>query len=214
LLLSSRHLSPAGLYGDPESLKERLLFTEAGKIFDRRIERITTDEIVSNMKRFHITKILAVENKLRNKLETGPFKLLYQSGPFSVFEPLEKSGDLISFSSPATKYKIKKFSDIFISCEIECVQNEEMILKISHHPLWIAFIDGVPVKPGITEFAMMKVKIPAGKHLVEFRFCSKSPWAIISFFTGFALLLFLLIIPENSRYRHHASSQNTPSQSR
>ncbi|MCL5035692.1 MAG: hypothetical protein M1269_01110 [Chloroflexi bacterium] len=180
--------------GVPETLKERLLFTEAGMLFDKNITEITPEEIAHGMRDFHITRILSVEPVLESKLRQGHFKLLLKSGPFSIFETPVPSGDIVSFSDPGTGYQEISFTETRINYYvISPAENNVMTLKVSLYPLWKAEIDGVPVKLNITEKALMEISLPRGSHNVVFYFQGKAYWTVVLFLAGLVLLILFSI---------------------
>jgi len=178
--------------GVPETLKERLLFTEAGQFFNKPVGDISPDEVAEGMRDFHINRIFVVEPVLMNKLKSGPFKMVFQAGPFAIFEPLHPSGSIVSFSLPGTTFQEKTFTETEMRYNVESQSGDNiMTLKVSHYPLWKASVDGNPVNIRMNEKAMMEITLPEGSREVCFTFHGKAAWTLILFVMGLILPVIL-----------------------
>jgi uncharacterized membrane protein YfhO len=82
---------------------------------------------------------------------------------------------------------ILKYSAQHIDIKVFSEKKGIMILSDSYYPGWEASIDGQPVKIYPADYAFRAIAIPAGEHMVTFRF---NPF---SFNTGFAITLIFLL---------------------
>ncbi len=113
---------------------------------------------------------------------------LFNQNPFSDQNPL------LTTATPAGAVLSEKFDHDYFSAAVETPKESILMLKASFHPFWQSTIDGQPVDKFMVEPAFMAIRVPAGEHLVEFKYYPASykiVLMIISLLTLPALYLFL-----------------------
>ena len=97
------------------------------------------------------------------KSDKVPLNIFYQN-PFSA------NPDVLNISTPSGSVlqEIKKPN--YYSAKVETPKNAILMLKVTYHPFWQVKIDQKPVDKFMVEPAFMAIRIPAGKHFVEFSY--------------------------------------------
>ncbi|MBI5465111.1 YfhO family protein [Candidatus Gottesmanbacteria bacterium] len=85
---------------------------------------------------------------------------LFSVNPFDNFNTSTPSGQVLS----------EKSASNYFSATIDTPKDSILLLRATYHPFWQAFIDGKKINTFMVEPAMTAVRVPAGKHLVEFKY--------------------------------------------
>jgi len=113
---------------------------------------------------------------------------------FNKIVLLESSpGDMVKTSGQVkNKVDIIKYNSGNINLKVFTEKQGLMVLSDSYYPGWKAFVDGVPAKIYIADYAFRAIVVPAGEHEITFLFSPfsfKIGMAISSFFLCIALVL-------------------------
>jgi len=88
--------------------------------------------------------------------------------------------------------RVTGYQNSSVSCEVSADSGGYVVLLDSYYPGWSGFVDGREVAVRRANYAFRAVKVPAGRHRVDFRYQPASFWAglVISCLTlGLALVL-------------------------
>jgi hypothetical protein len=168
----------------------RQLFMEKNCIFGLPVNKLSDMQIYKLMKLFNGHYIVSCEDNLRNKLSISNLFLLKSSfPPFTVFEVKNKNSiTLFEFNHIGTKYDILSWKDNHMVLNIENpAENNTMLLKITWHPYWKAFINNKEAAVSRNQIGFMEINLPEKGNLkVELKYNS---FNIVTFFIGLAALL-------------------------
>lgn len=114
----------------------------------------------------------------------------------NVFDQVDKFlplGKSLS-STPSGQVLSQNSTSNYFSATVNTPTDSTLLLRATYHPFWHAFIDGQPINTFMVEPAMTAIRMPAGKHLVEFKYYAglyKQILILVSLLTIPALYLFL-----------------------
>ncbi len=170
-----------------------LLFV--GELSDPRIKPIATFGLRSNFK----LNVYWLENTISRaffapnveKASSHPDALqrfLRTDFPFGNTVVLEDQGIEKQTGSAVTgTVKIESYGSRRVTCRVEARGAGYLVLLDSFYPGWRAYLDGMEVRVLRADYAFRAVAVPAGSHLVEFRYRPRS----VSY--GLALTLIFLL---------------------
>ena len=120
--------------------------------------------------------------------------LLDSQFPYKDTVILEGSGLPDTKSGATGKTQVLKYENNTVRCAVESGGGGYLVLLDSYYPGWRATLDGEPIPILRANYAFRAVRLPAGKHVVEFRYKPMS-FYLGSFVTaitlfGGAVLLF------------------------
>lgn len=171
---------------------EKKFDTENSKIFGIESGSISEEELVNNLKAYNIKHVVAVEQKLKNRLSSSKnFKVVYRSQDYIVFEFLNYSPEWLSYDKKI-EYDIKEFDAQNIDVKIKNnLEDNKAALKVAYHPYWKAFVDDRELVLAPNEYDLISFVLPKGDYELNFVYDSvKLPHVIVSVF---ALLIVILL---------------------
>ncbi|MFH1860483.1 MAG: hypothetical protein ABH870_05675, partial [bacterium] len=171
-------------------------------LFGMRYEdELTEEKLYDICCRLNIKTIVATTqepNALLFFKRSTLFTLTHQSGIFFIFDVTGYHPNLLDIpikhrvQSQIISYKPNKI-EIKIQ---EAKENTEIILKISHYPLWNASIDNKPLKLSMDNLGLIKFTIPKGKdYTIVFEYkkgLAEHAGMIITFITLLGILFAFL----------------------
>ncbi len=115
-------------------------------------------------------------------------QLLNPKFPYRNTVILEGAGKPENSSDGSGKARFLNYESDYVRCEVESRSEGYLVLLDSYYPDWRATLDGTPVPILRANYAFRAVKIPAGKHQVEFRYRPRSFYLGL-LVTGLTLIL-------------------------
>ncbi len=74
----------------------------------------------------------------------------------------------------AARVRVVSYGATAIRLETESSQNQFLVAADSYYPGWEASVDGIAARIYPTDVAFRGVRVPAGKHTIEFRFVPRT----------------------------------------
>lgn len=141
--------------------QEKYMRNDHNRIFGVSLDTVDDTFIGEMMGYFNSRYIVSVEPKLRQKLSNS--KLFSKEENFGVFHIFKSRGipdGWISFERSAA-YKTVKFENQDLEFDIwNKSPRNEVLIKVSYHPFWRAWLNEKPVKINRDKYSLMKVALP------------------------------------------------------
>jgi Bacterial membrane protein YfhO len=103
----------------------------------------------------------------------------------SLFTPSAGSPGVVDWSNAA-------LADGRFTGQVTASRPSWVMLKESYYPRWTATVDGKPVQPQMLAPSFVGVPVPAGTHLVVFKYRPRSSYPLLFALSAFVLLAFAL----------------------
>ncbi len=187
------NLSMLGTWVTTGAPVERKTNTENGNIFDKKIEKITTQEISDKAKSYNIKYIVAVEPRLESKLrsDAARFKLEKKFDNFAIFSLRSFEPKILDASKPIA-YKLVSFENQNIVFSIlNNYEGNVALIKVAQHPYWHARIGSQEIKISQSQEGLMLLNLPTGRYGLELSYePTKLIWpAAIPLLVGLMVLI-------------------------
>lgn len=131
------------------------------RLFGKRIEDITDEELAENLKKYNCKYIVSVEPKLEAQLERSDlFERQHTINDFSIFCLKEYEPSWIEFSDNKTSYEIIRVNEYEWDIKVNNTARENtMLVKTRYHPYWSAYINGeeIPIRRSSEELINVKI---------------------------------------------------------
>ncbi len=116
-------------------------------------------------------------------------ELLNPRFPFDQKVILEEGNDKIATDSAGRgQATMERYGNTAVECTVDSEAEGFMLLLDSYYPGWRAYLDGKQVSILRADYAFRAVKVPAGRHRVEFRYRPAS------FFIGLGISSIMFIV--------------------
>jgi uncharacterized membrane protein YfhO len=92
---------------------------------------------------------------------------------------------------------------------VDANRRSVVMLKASYHPRWTVTVDGEPAATQMTAPSFVGVEVPAGRHVVEFRY-EPFPSYWLLFLLGVMSLVGLAVVPRALARRRAADPRGAP----
>lgn len=96
----------------------------------------------------------------------------------------------LSSSQKVVLQKPEIYNRNYIKLSVNQQKNGVLLHTMRYHPNWKAFIDGKPTKIYKANFVQQGIRVPAGKHVVEFQFITKNT----SFYISLSIIIIALVL--------------------
>jgi hypothetical protein len=118
---------------------------------------------------------------------------------FSGNPPAGSAGTVVSQSN--------KLQDGIFTGVVQANRPAVVLLKSTYDPRWTATVDGLPAKPVMMAPSLVGVDVPAGRHVVRFRYAPYSHYRLL-LAIGAVTLLGLALYPRRSEIRARLLRRN------
>lgn len=116
-----------------------------------------------------------------------------------------------TMSVPAEKISAAINTPDQIKVDVHSDRPAMLLFNDSYHPDWKAYVDGSEIRIYHANYNFMAVPIPAGKHVVEFRFEPKFFYLGLRFTALSTVIFLLIVIALYIKERRHVRSRSTSS---
>ena len=186
----------------------RQVFMENNCIFGIPVDMMKDGQLYKFMNLVNARYIVSCEEKLQSKLSDSDLFILIKSyPPFTIFVLKNKEQiKLYEFSVSGTECEITELKDNHMVFNIKNpVSDNLMLLKITWHPYWKAFINKKEVFISRSQFGMMEITLPEkGNIQIELRYNSFNPLTVFIslFFLLFSIAGFIYFYVRLLKERH------------
>ncbi|MBI3384805.1 YfhO family protein [Candidatus Gottesmanbacteria bacterium] len=112
-----------------------------------------------------LTMLDLASYKIGKPSDPGEILNIFAQNPFNSLIP-----NFFNSSTPSGTILAEKSGSNYFAATIETPKDSVLMLKASFHPFWQATIDGKNVEKFMVEPSFMAIKVPSGKHDVEFKY--------------------------------------------
>src|SRR3989344_3539809 len=178
--------------GTPNPTEFYLTSTKGNRILGKTIETISDDEIVERLKMLNVKYIIAIEPKLKEKLESSNnFKKEKSIRRFDIYSLEDYDPEWVEFKYP-TEYEITNFESQNINIEINNKGSNEVLIKVANNPYWKAYVNGNEVEIEDNGFGLMNIGLEnAEKISLKLEYNPRKPVYIAITIFGILLLIFI-----------------------
>lgn len=156
--------SVGGWYPSSSYPTDQLSFTSSGNAFGKRIEETDDRFIAEKMKLVNAKYIVTLEDKLDSKISKSKlFKKEYNTTNYNLYSLKEYKPEWFSYNG-TFEYNITKFKNQEFAFDYKTDADKEVMLKISYHPYWHAYLDGKEVKINRSKEDLMIFDLEKGEH--------------------------------------------------
>jgi len=166
--------------------------TENHKLFGKKLEDISGQEIQQHLQAYNIKYIIAVSPELKERFNTLPF--LQQEKIFGQYTLYSYSIYTPSWISPQhpLEAELVEFSDQKIVFHVVNPKESQITIKFAYHPYWRAFANNKEIDLRTNEFYLMEADLPAGEYDLTLSYQPKNYPAIVISTTTFIMILVIL----------------------
>ncbi len=174
---------------------DSLSLTSSGRIFGKKLDEVENAFIQDKMKLVNAKYIVSSNDKLKNKLlDSKLFKEEFSNEHFTVFSLNSYKPEWISYKGNLS-YEVTRFENRLVSFNYNSDSEKEILVKVSYHPYWHAYIDNKEIKVLRSDDSLMALKLPEGSHSVMLSYKPfRLPYFIVTLITligCFSALVFL-----------------------
>ena len=179
--------------GTPNPTEFTLTSTKGNRLLGKTIETISDEETVTRLKMLNAKYVVAIEPKLKNKLESSNnFKKEYSIGRFDVYSLKDYNSEWVDFKYE-TEYAINIFESQNIDITIKATKKDNKILvKVAKNPYWHAYLNNKEVEIKDNGFGLMEIELQEAGNLKLIYDPVKKSYILVTFI-GIILLVVLSV---------------------
>jgi uncharacterized membrane protein YfhO len=170
------------------------VFTSDGNVFGKNLDSTTDGAIAHDMMLVNSKYLVAVNDELKDKMyRSAIFKEEYSNNRFSVFSVNNYTSEWLSYDDDFD-YRMVSFDDNLVLFSYNSTSPKEVLVKVTYHPYWRAFVDNQEIDIGVSTDNLMVLELAPGRHDVLLSYQPFRPlYLIVTLITltGCVLVLFL-----------------------